>query len=413
MSPISNSVELRGLGKRYWHLEERAMLLKSVVPFLRPKKTEFWALRDLDLTLEQGETLGVLGHNGAGKTTLLRMLAGVTRPSEGSAVLRGRIAPLISVGVGFHQEMSGRENILVNGMLLGLTRREIEARFDQIVSFAELEGFIDTPVKFYSSGMFMRLGFSVAAHVDPEVLLVDEILAVGDGAFQVKCFDRMRDLQRQGTTILIVSHSMHAIRLLCPRAILLRRGRLEFDGTAEEAIARHHELLTGEQGSTTAGPAATILERVLEGPAGPTHHPGLGDEVTYRLRVMFAARVDTPQVHFEVVTQSGVVAYEIYSSVGRDGQVFEAGEVVEVAVRFRIRLGGGTYRLCTRITDSNFREMYAVDPQGLLMYVVVRPGRAGIADLDASIALDGVTVSDNDSILIGAAARGARRVAGG
>jgi ABC-type polysaccharide/polyol phosphate transport system ATPase subunit len=400
---MGNSVELRGLGKRYWQLEERAMLLKSVVPFLRPKKSEFWALRNLDLSLEHGETLGVLGHNGAGKTTLLRMLAGVTRPTEGTACLKGRIAPLISVGVGFHQEMSGRENIYVNAMLLGLTRREIESRFDQIVDFAELADFIDTPVKFYSSGMFMRLGFSVAAHVDPDILLVDEVLAVGDGAFQVKCIERMRRLQQEGTTILIVSHSMHAIRLLCPRAILIRKGHLEYDGTAEGAIARHHQLMTGDLDPDLEGPAATILERELEGCNGRTHHPQFGEEVVYRLRVKFHEAVDTPQVHFEVVSESGIVAYEIYSKVGRTGQQFEPGETAEIEIRFRVQVGGGTYRLCTRITDRNFRDVYATDAQGLLMYVVVRPGRAGIADLDASISVDGLTVSGNDSLLLGEA----------
>src|SRR5436309_9699332 len=190
------------------------MLLRSLLPFARPERSELWALRDVDLTLGQGDVLGVIGRNGAGKTTLLRLLAGVTRPTTGEVEIRGRVAPLISVGVGFHPEMSGRENVYVNGMLLGLTRREVDARLEEIVAFAELEDFIDTPVKFYSSGMFMRLGFSVAVHSDPNILVVDEVLAVGDMAFQAKCLERMRSLQQKGTSIVVVSHSMGTIRVL-------------------------------------------------------------------------------------------------------------------------------------------------------------------------------------------------------
>src|SRR5690348_14860236 len=165
------------------------MLLRSIMPFTRPQQTDYWALRDLSFDVERGETLGVIGRNGAGKTTMLRLLAGVTRPTEGRVEIHGRVAPLITVNVGFHPEMSGRENVFVNGILLGLTKRQVERRFEEIAEFAELGSFIDTPVKFYSSGMLMRLGFSVVAHVDAEILLVDEILAVGDTAFQIKCFD--------------------------------------------------------------------------------------------------------------------------------------------------------------------------------------------------------------------------------
>src|SRR5438552_11298765 len=211
------AIELRQVSKRYWKLEEQAMLLRSLLPIARPKRSEIYALRDIDLAMGQGETLGIIGRNGAGKTTLLRLMAGVTQPSQGVVRTVGRVAPLISVGVGFHQEMSGRENVYVNGMLLGLSARQVAQRFDEIVGFAELEDFIDTPVKFYSSGMFMRLGFSVVAHSDPNLLVVDEVLAVGDISFQSKCLERMRSLQREGTSIVLVSHFMGAIRTLCPR----------------------------------------------------------------------------------------------------------------------------------------------------------------------------------------------------
>src|SRR5690606_37347034 len=207
--PTPPAIELAGVGKRY-RLAERS-LVQALRPSRRRTVRQLWAVQGLDLQVEPGETVGLLGHNGAGKSTLLRMMAGVSEPTEGRVTVRGRVAPLISVGVGFHQELTGRENVYVNGMLLGLTRAEVEARFDEIVDFAELRDRIDTPVKFYSSGMFMRLGFSVAVHVDPDVLLVDEVLAVGDVAFQLKCFDRMRELSARGTTTVLVSHSMHAL----------------------------------------------------------------------------------------------------------------------------------------------------------------------------------------------------------
>jgi ABC-type polysaccharide/polyol phosphate transport system ATPase subunit len=402
------AIELDGIGKRYMQLEEQAMLLRSLLPFAKRTRTERWALRDLNLKVDPGETVGIIGRNGAGKTTLLRLLAGVSRPTEGRLRIVGRIAPLISVGVGFHQEMSGRENVYVNGMLLGLTKAEVEERFDDIVEFAELEEFIDTPVKFYSSGMFMRLGFSVAVHVDPQVLLVDEVLAVGDIAFQLKCLDRMRGLQQRGTTILLVSHSMHAIRLLCPRALVIRRGRLEFDGDVEMAISRHHELMStdgagGENDVIGLGPGSvTIIERQLLGPNGPTNHPHQDDHVTYRVRLRFNKPVSSPQIVFQVLSEVGTLAYSMQTRIGEDWLDFAAGEMTDVVVPFRPRLGGGTYRLSLVVTDREARERLESDPTGLLMYLAPRLGTAGTADLEATITVDGRHLTDHKDLLIGA-----------
>lgn len=409
---MSAVIQLSDAGKRYWQMQEQKMLLRSVLPTKRSPKVERWALRHIDFKVEPGETVGILGHNGAGKTTLLRMLAGVSRPSEGRVRITGRIAPLLSVGVGFHQEMSGRENVLVNGMLLGLSKREVERRFDEIVAFAELEQFIDTPVKFYSSGMFMRLGFSVAVHVDPNVMLVDEILAVGDIAFQLKCFQRMRELQAQGTTILFVSHSMHAIRLLCPRALLIRKGRLELDAGSEAVIARHHELMSAEGhelSSVDGDPAApqppdtsaiTILERVLETADGPTHHPEPGQPVDYRLRLRFNRAVDDPQFTFSVISEEGVLCYSMRTPTGRTWRRFEAGEEAELVTSFTANLGGGTYRLGWTTTTSDYRTVIADDQVGLLIYIAPRLGSAGFSDLNGSIASDGRKLTDHESLLL-------------
>jgi lipopolysaccharide transport system ATP-binding protein len=402
------AIRLDGIGKRYWKLEEQAMLLRSLLPFARPKRSEMWALRGIDLEVQPGETVGVLGRNGAGKTTMLRLLAGVSQPSEGRLRVVGRIAPLISVGVGFHKEMSGRENVYVNGMLLGLTKAEIAERFDSIVAFAELAEFIDTPVKFYSSGMFMRLGFSVAIHVEPQVLLVDEILAVGDIAFQLKCFERMRQIQRSGATIVIVSHSMHAIRLLCPRAVLMRRGRIEFDGPTEPAIARHHELLTldasHDSGHSLDGfGAVAVLQRELLGPAGPTTTMEQQAPVRYRARLRFNAAVESPQVWFQVLAQDGTLAYEMKTAIGRPYHLYQSGEEAEVDVGFMPRLGGGSYRLALSVTSLDGRSTLHADHEGMLVYLAPPLGTAGIADLEATISLDGRCLTEHEPLLLGRA----------
>jgi lipopolysaccharide transport system ATP-binding protein len=396
---VSAAISLAGVGKQYQQLEEQAMLLKSILPFWRPKRTSRWALQDIDLDIERGETVGILGHNGAGKTTLLRLLAGVSEPSTGRIEIRGRVAPLIAVGVGFHQEMSGRENVYVNGMLLGLTKAEVDRRFDDIVEFAELEDFIDTPVKFYSSGMFMRLGFAVAVHVEPQVFLVDEVLAVGDLAFQLKCFDRMRELKDQGTTIVIVSHSMHAIRLLCPRALLLRRGRLELDGDVEDVIARHHALLsTTSDAGEPSGAVVSVVERQLLGPDGPTDRLPPGVPVTIAARLRFVTAVDSPQVHFTVLAEDGSVVYEMRSAINRAHRKFEAGDEAGVEVAFTPHLAGGSYRLLLTVTGRDGREVLHRDDVGLFVYVAPPLGSSGVADLAATIRLDGEELTDHPDV---------------
>lgn len=404
------ALQLRGVGKRYWKLEEQAILLKSIIPLWRPTRTELWALRDLDLTIRRGETVGVMGRNGAGKTTMLRLLAGVTQPTTGEVLMRGRVAPLISVGVGFHDEMSGRENVYVNGMLLGMTRREVDARFDQIVAFAELEKFIDTPVKFYSTGMFMRLGFAVAIYAEPDILLVDEVLAVGDVAFQLRCFQRMREIQAQGTTIVVVSHSTHAIRLLCPRTLVINAGRVDFDGETPEAINRHFHLLSTQQredGSGAVGPVE-VTHREIVGPNGPTFHLPYDEQVIYRARLRFRVPVDRPQAQFQVFSHAGVFVYGRRTLAGLSRR-FEAGDEVQIEVPFQQRLGGDSYRLVLNILDPSEELLYA-DSEGLLVYVAGRPGTAGLVDLQASIVVDGEVVSEEVDLLLGGAAGSGQQV---
>jgi len=210
------------------------------------RDNQMWALRDLSFEIKKGETVGVIGRNGAGKSTLLKLLSRITEPTTGYADINGRVGSLLEVGTGFHQELSGRENIFLNGAIIGMKRAEINRKFDDIVAFAEVERFIDTPVKHYSSGMYLRLAFSVAAHLEPEILLVDEVLAVGDVAFQRKCLGKMEDVAAHGRTVLFVSHNLGAVRELCQTSIILDHGRLDFRGNVVEGLAHYTRGLSDE-----------------------------------------------------------------------------------------------------------------------------------------------------------------------
>ena len=240
MNPV---VTAENLSKRYClgrtaGFEFRSALgrwLRNQIPF----RQDFWALKDLTFTISEGESVGVIGPNGAGKSTLLKILSNVTKPTSGFLNVCGRVGALIKLGASFHPELSGRENIFLSGSFLGIRKRKIARKLDEIVSFAELEHFIDTPVKHYSSGMYLRLAFSVAAHIAAEMLVIDEILAVGDLSFQRKCFDWINSFLNSGKTLFLVSHQMHQIEKICSRVLYLRAGRIVYDGSPDQAIARY------------------------------------------------------------------------------------------------------------------------------------------------------------------------------
>ncbi|MDD5362969.1 MAG: polysaccharide ABC transporter ATP-binding protein [Ignavibacteria bacterium] len=205
------------------------------------KREEFWALRDVSFNVNIGDKIGIIGKNGAGKSTLLKILSRITNPTSGSITLNGRVASLLEVGTGFHPELTGKENIFLNGSILGMKKNEIKKKFDEIVAFSEIEQFLDTPVKRYSSGMYVRLAFSVAAHLEPEILLIDEVLAVGDAQFQKKCIGKMESASKEGRTILFVSHNMGAIKQLCSRAVLLEKGKVKLDSNVDDVISNYFE----------------------------------------------------------------------------------------------------------------------------------------------------------------------------
>jgi lipopolysaccharide transport system ATP-binding protein len=260
---MTPAIRVEQLSKRYWlnrtgtgrrpayrSLREE-LVAGAKAPFgrwhTRTTREAFWALREVSLEIAPGEVVGVIGRNGAGKSTLLKVLSRITRPTAGEVRLRGRMGSLLEVGTGFHPELSGRENVYLSGAILGMTRREIQRKFDEIVEFAGVESFLDTPVKRYSSGMNVRLGFAVAAHLEPEILLVDEVLAVGDAEFQTKCLGKMRDVAASGRTVMLVSHHLASIRNLCSRALLLDEGKIVADDVPATAIATY--LAAGEQSS--------------------------------------------------------------------------------------------------------------------------------------------------------------------
>lgn len=254
-------IEARGVSKRFASYHRRATSLKERL--VRREESEgdvFWALRNVDLVVRRGETVALTGPNGSGKSTMLKVLAGILRPNEGSVDVRGRVASLLELGAGFDGELTGRENIYLNSALLGVPREETDALFDMIVDFSELGEFIEYPVKHYSSGMYVRLGFAVAVHVDPDILIVDEVLAVGDAAFQRKCLNRIEEFQRQGKTILFVSHAAGQVESLCTRAVLLERGQVLFDGPPRQTIKRLNGILGVDNIAMMAGETARISD---------------------------------------------------------------------------------------------------------------------------------------------------------
>ncbi|WP_050030456.1 ABC transporter ATP-binding protein [Verrucomicrobium sp. BvORR034] len=265
-------------GARYTALRDvlatklRNLLHRPLRQLQASSEEEFWALQDISFEVNQGQVLGIIGRNGAGKSTLAKILSRITEPTSGRVTLHGRVASLLEVGTGFHPELTGRENIYLNGAILGMSRSEIRAKFDEIVSFAEVEPFLDTQVKHYSSGMAVRLAFAVAAHLQPEILIVDEVLAVGDAAFQKKCLGKMESVSKEGRTVLFISHSMSLITRICDRAIALEKGKIANDGTAHE-VARTYLAASGTGSSSSWRPSAPVGDSAAKVHSARLHSP--------------------------------------------------------------------------------------------------------------------------------------------
>jgi ABC-type polysaccharide/polyol phosphate transport system ATPase subunit len=301
---MTAAIDVQGIGKRFRRYRERPTSIKERVVRVRTHAEELWALKDVSVGVDQGETLGLLGPNGSGKTTLLKIIAGILRPTEGSVTTRGRIAALLALGAGFHAELTGRENVYLNASLLGLSRIETDRRFGDIVAFAELEEFMDTQVKFYSSGMYVRLGFAVAVHVDPAILLVDEVLAVGDIAFQRKCLDKVEQFQREGRTIVFVTHAPDQVVRICDRAIVLSKGRIVNEGNPHDVVRDFRRLMSRQDlayGWDQGNKEIEIVSAEIFGPDGSTREVFFpGDELVIQMDLKAHVPVDDPVVSFAI-----------------------------------------------------------------------------------------------------------------
>ena len=282
-------LEVSHVSKRYWlpHSTQTSRGSRGLWRRIWPSYEPFWALDDVSFSVDRGEAIGIIGHNGAGKSTILKLLSRITTPTVGEIMINGRLSALIEVGSGFHPELTGRENVFLSGSILGMRRAEISAKLDQIVDFAGVGEFINAPVKWYSSGMYVRLGFAIAAHLDPQILLVDEALAVGDEAFQRKCYERIDALRAAGKTIVFISHDLHTVQRLCDRAILMRQGRIVLDGDAPSVVSAYRRAVAS--GSAHVDPplessSIAITAVNVTGRRGPTNvvtgHP-LGVRVSY------------------------------------------------------------------------------------------------------------------------------------
>lgn len=389
-------IEIKDIGKKYHITHQRgsyvalrdvlANILKNPFKFAKTKakqavgletKEEFWALRNISLDINKGDIVGIIGRNGAGKSTLLKILTGITPPAEGEIVMRGRVASLLEVGTGFHPELTGRENIFLNGAILGMTKKEIVRKFDEIVAFSGVEKFLDTPVKYYSSGMYVRLAFSVAAHMEPDILLVDEVLAVGDAEFQKKCLGKMEEVTKsEGRTILFVSHNMAAIQRLCPKTIWLEKGKVREFGNTEEVINHYlddaktqttetrwgKEQLPGDEVAVLH--SARVIDEDHQNIPFTTANKKIGIEFTYE--VLRSGHTPVPNIH--IFTMKGECAFinhaELDEKLGTTG-MHRATMWIPADL-----LNEGTYIAGIALSTMRPLKIHFYQPEALMFNVV-------------------------------------------
>jgi len=386
--------------------DRNSTLKETLIRRRRTRYTELWALKDVDLDIEPGETVGIVGRNGSGKSTLLKLLAGILPPQTGVVQAGGKIAAMLELGAGFHPDFTGRENVFMNAAIHGLSEKQVQQRLDQIISFAEIEDFIDMPVRTYSSGMQLRLAFSVAAHVAPDILLLDEVLAVGDEAFQRKCLGRIFDFKRRGGTLVFVSHDPNAVEQICDRAILIDSGQVLMDGKPSAVIEAYHEVLAGAPVRTGAQfraidetpdvskpqfvlggwgtGQAEITEVSLIGPKGGTDRFLSGDEMTVRLTIVADSLITAPSIGVGVQTGDGMMCFGTNTRLaGIVSPDIEGSAVCEFRVA-DLPLHEGIFNVVVAVSSSDDSTVYHWIDHAAEFSVFGRRAGVGIVDADVS-----------------------------
>jgi ABC-type polysaccharide/polyol phosphate transport system ATPase subunit len=401
------AIRVRGVARRYRVVHERNLTVKEAV--LRRRRTrsdEFWALRGVDLDIAPGESVGLVGRNGSGKSTLLKLIAGIMEPTEGTVESAGVLASMLELGAGFHPDFSGRENLYLNASILGIPNAEIDERFEEIVRFAEVEDFIEAPVRTYSSGMQMRLAFAVASHVHARILLLDEVFAVGDEAFQLKCQGRMHEFKRGGGTLVFVSHDAAAIERICDRVVLLERGRVVADGATREVMPRYHRLLSEQGDRGAAGHAVTIEEpatrwgngrmsigsvRLLGAGGTPVESFQSGERLVVEIAFSGADGVPPPNVGVMVHAADGTLCFGTNTVRERFGTAIGGGGGIVRLVVPRLPLHEGRFAVTVALSSHDEREVYDWCDRWVEFSVFASGRGIGMVDLAPVWETDGPT----------------------
>jgi ABC-type polysaccharide/polyol phosphate transport system ATPase subunit len=409
------TIEVSQVSKRY-RIGSSVPTLRTLLSDWKHDKSQnyHWAVRDLNFQLGKGEALGIIGPNGAGKTTILKLLSKVTYPTSGEIQVNGRFSSLIELGAGFHPDLTGRDNIYLNGVILGMGRAEIDSRFQKIVEFAGIGAYLDTPVKRYSSGMYARLGFSVAAHVNPEILLVDEVLAVGDMAFQRKCYDYMIKLIEKGTTLIFVSHNLNAIQKVCSRCLVMYRGNKVFDGPTSEATAEYSNILrqaardyvepneTIEKGiSQRIMTHAAVIEdvKIFNRNGNPSVSFDTGEQVLVKAKIRFDQNAPSPVFACTIFNPDGQIIYNYTTSWAElETPDFEANTVATIEFPLRLNLAAGIYYLGVNLAYSDLTRYYDRIDRVLDFVIKGGNGARGFANLNASFQVAQVEPIDAHSM---------------
>jgi ABC-type polysaccharide/polyol phosphate transport system ATPase subunit len=381
----------------------RAAMRRAARPF-ELKKEEFWALHDVSFEIRRGEAVGVIGHNGAGKSTMLKHLSGIMKPTSGTLEVNGRLSALIEVGAGFHQDLTGRENIFLNGVILGMTRAEIRRKFDEIVDFSGLRELIDTPVKRYSTGMHARLGFSVAVHMEPDILIIDEVLSVGDYAFQAKGLSKMRSVLERGTTVVFVSHNLRAVADLCPRSLLMKQGGLLEDGPTTRVLQRYmQEMSAGRSGG--GNDVAVVESATVRGREGPKLDFRSGEKMWVDVKIRGLKPVSNLASLLYVRDAAYAQIFNVTSDrLGQPALTMQPGDRHTFTFEVELHLATGTFHICqTLMLMDSGRWFENIEPIASIM--VTSPVESG-----GSVNLNPRIIDSNDEL---APSRQAKEVGGG